>query len=149
MRKRKEIVTKLRKITTQTKSMVESMAPLVDTLPQSQQNKYSDLERRLEELERKRVAAVAKLSDPGFTAGRFGDVAELQVLGPLMHDWGEFANEASNFPANTFLMFVGQKNYDALIYKRLTRASYGLYALGWGLALVGRLYGDGKEVAGD
>jgi hypothetical protein len=148
-RKSKTLLNHLRRITARTKRVLELTTPLVDHLPQSEQTQFSDLERRLDALQKREADASIKLGDPAVTAGKFGDIAELRIIHPLMLEGEQLWHDASNFPMDALLTFVSQKNHDARRYKQWTWISWGLYSLGWSLGLIGQLYGGGEIVGED
>ena len=51
----------------------------------------------------------------------------------------QFIHDAIGFPEQIALKFFVEKHHAEVRYKRWTWASYVLYALGWGLGLVGSL----------
>jgi hypothetical protein len=139
-----EFVHRLNLITKWNHYLLNSLSPLIEKKPEFRQQ-YEELDKGFNEME-VRQAEVSSELQKSQNVER-SEEEHIALLNRALRGMGnvDIFGKVKEFMPNLILNFEIEKERKAKLYKIFTWLSYVLYTAGWGLALVGRLAGDGNS----
>jgi hypothetical protein len=137
-----EFVHRINRVTKGLRSLHTALSPLIDKVPAYRQE-YETLDKGLIEMEARQDEVsneIQKSEDANRT-----EEEHIALLNRAFKGMGtsDVYSKVNEFPPKLIATFFEKKERKEKLYKNCTWLSYILYTVGWGLALIGRLAGDG------